>query len=146
MVIHPYNAENFNACVDIFRSNLERYFAEHELEDFLDFLENEAYGHPYFVLVIDGNVIACGGYEKGKDTVGMTWGMVKRSHHGQGWGRKLTTFRLKDIQIHHPDMPIMLDTSQHTKGFYEKQGFATHKVIKNGYAPGLDQYIMIKQT
>lgn len=34
---------------------------------------------------------------------------------------------------------VELDTSQHTRGFYERVGFRVERVVPDGYAPGLDR-------
>jgi hypothetical protein len=36
-----------------------------------------------------------------------------------------------------------MDTSQFTKGFYEKQGFKVLAIEKDGFKPGLDKYLII---
>jgi predicted GNAT family N-acyltransferase len=131
--------------VEIFISNLDKYFAAYELAYFKAFLENSAYGNPFYVLTEDYEVIACGGYEKEKEAITLTWGMVKRAYHGQGYGKELTLYRLNEIQSKYPGTPIQIGTSQHTKGFYEKQGFVTQEIEKDGYEPGLDKYIMMKK-
>ena len=143
MEILPFTKEYSDSCVEIFVSNLDKYFADHELDEFRSFLEHVAHCSTYFVLREKDQVIACGGYEKERDHVILTWGMVKREIHGQGYGKKLTLYRLNAIQSAFPDLPVKIDTSQFKKGFYEKQGFKTLAIEKDGYKPGLDKYIMI---
>lgn len=144
MTIKPYTKDKFDDCVEIFISNLDKYFAAYELAYFKAFLENAAYGNPFYVLVEDGDVIACGGYEKENEEITLTWGMVKREYHGQGYGKELTLYRLNEIGTNYPGITVKIDTSQHTMGFYEKQGFVTQEIEKDGYEPGLDKYIMVK--
>ena len=38
---------------------------------------------------------------------------------------------------------VSIDTSQHTVPFYERMGFRTTSVMRDGYAPGLDRCEMI---
>lgn len=145
MEIQPYSEDRYHDCMEIFISNLDQDFADYELGYFKGFLESSAYGNPYYVLLIDHKVIACGGYMRENEEITLTWGMVKRAYHGQGYGKELTLYRLHEIQANYPGTRIKIDTSQHTKGFYEKQGFVTQGIEKDGYKPGLDKYIMLKE-
>jgi hypothetical protein len=38
---------------------------------------------------------------------------------------------------------VALETSQHTFGFFEREGFVTEQITRDWYAPGLDRYEMI---
>jgi hypothetical protein len=61
IVIRKYNATDELSCLGIFDSNLPRYFAHEERPEFASFLKaSEA---EYFVAEIEGDVVACGGYE-----------------------------------------------------------------------------------
>ena len=142
MKIIPYTNEKYNECVEIFISNLDKYFADYELDYFKSFLENVANRNSYFVFVENNRVIACGGYEKEDREIELTWGMVKRSHHGKGYGRKLTLFRLNNIKIKYPGRTVKIETSQYTEEFYKKQGFKTQSIEKDGFTQDLDKYTM----
>jgi predicted GNAT family N-acyltransferase len=72
--------------------------------------------------------------------------MVRRDLHGQGYGQALTSYRLSVIKTKYPHSTIKIDTSQYSKGFYEKQGFVPQAFEKYGYAPGLDKYVMTCTT
>jgi len=37
----------------------------------------------------------------------------------------------------------ILNTSQHTQGFYARFGFEAEKVTPDGYAPGIDRWDMV---
>ena len=142
MEIKPYTKDRFKDCVEIFISNQDKFFADHELDQFKSYLSHEAFKTTYFVLLENNEVIGCGGYEKVEDEIILTWGMVQRDHHGQGYGKQLTIYRLNTIRSKYPNHKIKIDTSQFTKGFYEKLGFKVQNIIKDGYKPGLDTYIM----
>ncbi len=88
MEIKNYTKENFDQCVEIFNSNLDKFFADYELTEFESFLNQEAHKNSYFVLLENDDVVGCGGYEKGQDEIILTWGMVKRDLHGQGYGKQ----------------------------------------------------------
>lgn len=142
MIIESYNKAHFSQCVAIFDSNLGKYFAECERKYFTDFLEYHACRLPYFVVLVNDEVVACGGYELEGGCVTLSWGMVKRELHGQGFGSELVEYRLNRISREYSELPVKIDTSQHTQAFYEKQGFAIHKTIKDGYKEGLDKVCM----
>ena len=144
MEIKPYTKGNFDQCVDIFISNLDKYFADYEFAEFKSFLNQVAHISTYFVILENDEVVGCGGYEKEQDEIILTWGMVRRDLHGQGYGKQLTIYRLNAIKSKFPNYIIKIDTSQFTKGFYEKQGFKTQAIEKDGYKPGLDKYLMVK--
>ncbi len=143
MKIQPYSKENYDQCVEIFISNIDKYFAEYELAEFKTFLDYAATSGTYFVVIDEGVVVACGGFELFNEQMALTWGMVQRALQGQGYGKALTVYRLEAIRANHENVSVMIDTSQHTKGFYEKQGFVVQSVEKDGYDQGLDKYYMI---
>ena len=62
MEIKPYTQDKFDECVEIFISNLDKYFADYELEEFKSFLTQVAHKSTYFVLVENNEVIGCGGF------------------------------------------------------------------------------------
>ena len=82
MEIKPYTQDKFDECVEIFNSNLDKYFADYELAEFKSFLTRVAHRSSYFVLLENHVVLACGGYEKDQDEIILTWGMVKREFKG----------------------------------------------------------------
>ncbi len=52
---------------------------------------------------------------------------------------------LNAIKMKYPKSTINIDTSQFTKGFYEKLGFKIQVIEKDGYGPGLDKVLMVKK-
>lgn len=114
---------------------------------FVDFLDGPVLKRPYLVLRIQDDVIACGGLqvlETGK-TAFLSWGMVAQPYHGKGIGRILTEARLNLARETTGITKVTLNTSQHTKGFYEKFGFVPVKSTPDGYGPGLDRWDMALQ-
>lgn len=153
MKIRPYSPTDRTACLDIFNSNLPRYFAPEELDLLINWLnakdKNEtAYksniAEHFYVLETEGTVNACGGfYIDNNHHAKMTWGMVHNGLHGTGLGKALLLDRLKEIGKLYPGCSVALDTSQHTYGFFEKLGFKVTKITKDGYGEGLDRYDMV---
>jgi GNAT superfamily N-acetyltransferase len=76
------------------------FFADHELNEFSDDLnarEKMAFPErwPYFVLVTNDLVRACGGYAVNKQQEAtLIWGMVHRDEHRQGLGSHLLKHRI----------------------------------------------------
>ncbi len=143
MKILKYSEIHRESCLDIFQSNLDKYFADSELKEFEKYLDSIAISESYFVVLKENEVVACGGYERSGKTVGLCWGMVHRNFHGHSIGTFLLEKRLETIAEKYGHCEVMIDTSQHTQGFYEKSGFSVKQTVKNGYAEGLDTVYMI---
>ena len=138
-----FTAADREACLAVFDSNVPDYFHDAERVEFAAFLA--ALPGPYLVLVdTDGVVVGCGGYARvaGTGRADLCWGMVSNSAHGKGLGRALTQARIDRVLADPTVTEVVLNTSQHTVGFYERLGFETVAVIPDGFAPGLDRYDM----
>jgi [ribosomal protein S18]-alanine N-acetyltransferase len=138
MTFREYQTRDKEACLELFRSNMPKYFAPHEEAEFASYLENPGY---YFVLEEVG-ILGCGGYALVEAQAFLTWGMVHNSQHGTGAGKRLLLERLNLLSQHSKAKEVLLDTSQHTFGFFEKLGFVTTKLTEDGYALGLNRYDM----
>lgn len=140
VLVRAYAEEDRDGCLRVFDSNIPRFFRVAERAEFAAFLG--ALPGPYAVLVADKNeVLACGGYavRANEGIASLCWGMVRADLHGRGLGGALARLRLEVVR-HDPRVRrILLNTSQHTVGFYERLGFRVTAVEKNGYAPGLDR-------
>lgn len=143
--LRPYRPGDRAACLAVFDTNTPRFFAPAEREDFRGFLE--AGPDDYFVLEDspeDGpEVVGCGGVFVRGGEGGLCWGMVARDRHRQGLGSVLLRKRLALLAEHRPEVEaVVLDTTQHSRGFFARFGFEVVKVTPDGYAPGLDRYDM----
>lgn len=134
-----YHPSDRTACLEIFRSNVPLYFAAGDEAEFLGFLDNLP--GPYIVMEKGPEIIACGGYglEPSTGTASLCWGMVRQDQHRQGLGRFLLETRLRHMTEVGQVRWVLLNTSQHTQGFYEKYGFRLLRKIPNGYGDGLDR-------
>ncbi|MCG8575531.1 MAG: GNAT family N-acetyltransferase [Flavobacteriales bacterium] len=143
MTIREFKPSDHNACIQIFQKNLGIYFAMEELALFQNWLYNHS-EYPYFVVQDGHKIIACGGIymDSRYAKAGLSWGMVDPKYHSKGIGTELTLFRLKLIREVYPNQHCFIETSQHTKGFYQKMGFQTKNITKNGLGKGLDKYYM----
>ncbi|WP_316816579.1 GNAT family N-acetyltransferase [Pedobacter nyackensis] len=143
MKILKYTPVFKERCIEIFESNMPKFFAAAELQLFIEFLDRDVDDN-YFVVEKDGAIVACGGIFLDKDTDegGLAWGMVHVSQHKTGIGKMLTEYRLNLLKEVYPGKVYKVDTSQYTAGFYLKRGFKTIEVIPDGFARGIDKYVM----
>lgn len=143
MQIRPYSIADRDACLNVFRSNVPRYFGVDEEAEFAAFLLDT--GGAYYVLLDGEQVIGCGGYHVSEDRLraGLTWGMVMRERHGAGLGRLLLIYRLGELWQHAPHAVVVINTSQHTAPFFEKHGFVSVQMTRDKFAPGLHEVIMV---
>lgn len=135
-----YTTADRHGCLAVFDSNVPEFFVPAEREQFAAFLD--ALPGPYLVVEGEAGVIlGCGGYAvtPGTTTADLCWGMIRREQHGTGLGRLLTALRLERVRSDAAVEAVALNTSQHTRGFYEHLGFRTEQVTPDGYAPGLDR-------
>ena len=146
--ITPYKSSDNIKCIEAFESNVPTFFAIEEKEEFKAFLsklENGSIQTKFFVVALNDEVIGCGGFGDKNNTsvVSLAWGLIHKNYHKQGFGEKLLRFRLERIKETVPNLPVIVDTTQFTSGFFEKFGFQTTKITNDYYADGLHRYDMI---
>lgn len=138
MNLRPYTETDLDAVVAIFRSNIPKYFGPGEEPGLREFLVDPC-REDYFVWEVDGDVIGAGGIALNEDdTVSLCWGMIRSDHLGQGLGKQMTEFRIDAAREKHPTLPLVISTSQHTRGFYERFGFRLTHHEPDGFGPGID--------
>lgn len=138
MNFRKYTENDEENVVAIFRSNIPKYFSQGEESGLRNFLA-DVRSAEYAVIENDGEIVGAGGIALNEDeTVSLCWGMVRKDFIGKGLGKQLTEFRINLSQEKFGNLPIVISTSQHTQGFYEKFGFKLIERIPNGFAPGLD--------
>ena len=140
MNIRKYQADDLDALVAIFRSNIPKYFTPEEEPGLYSFINDRL--DDYYVVEVGGEVVGAGGIALNADidpqTVSLCWGMVREDHLGTGLGKALTEFRIQLAQEKYPGLALTIGTSQHTEGFYQKYGFKTVEHTPDGYGPGID--------
>lgn len=142
MKIIPFQDKYKTECLAIFKSNVPKYFAEYEYDDFSKWIDTEQ-AKDYLLLEDNNELVGCGGtfIDDEKKECGFAWGMIHQDHHGKGYGTFLSEYRINVLK-QNSRYPIRLCTSQHTKAFYERLGFETYSFKKNGFSEGLDRYDM----
>jgi hypothetical protein len=138
MELRPYNHEDLESVVELFRSNIPKYFGPSEEPGLREFLAAPSAGE-YYVAEIEGIIVGAGGIAPNDDgTVSLCWGMLRADHIGKGLGRLMTEFRIQKSREKFGSCPLVISTSQHTQGFYEKFGFALTSHEPDGFGPGID--------
>ncbi|MDZ3832565.1 MAG: GNAT family N-acetyltransferase [Sphingopyxis sp.] len=144
-ITRPYRPSDKTACLALFDSNVLQFFASSERADFADFLDQKEIEQCYLVLVDGARIVGCGGHMTTGDgqSAMLCWGMVDRTRHGSGLGTSLVEARLDAIFRVPGVHRVLIDTSQHSQGFYARLGFRVVKITLDGYAPGLDRWDMM---
>lgn len=142
MIVEPYSNSYRDQCIDVFISNQDRYFDESELIYFKEFLSDEVFNIKYYVVSEGKKILGCGGYSLSNGAVYLRWGMVSRSNHRAGVGSLLLQHRINHVKKSLGSIPIKLDTSQHTAGFFKKFGFEIEEEEENGFGSGLHKVSM----
>ena len=146
MNLRTYTAVDRAACLALFDGNVPEYFLAIERAEYATFVDDER-NRPYFVLEDEcdgGRIVGCGGYllvEKGREAW-LSWGMVARDRHRQGLGRMLLLARLHRLCRLGSVRLVRIDTTQHSRGFFERHGFAAEHVTEPGYGPGMHRVDM----
>ncbi len=140
MLFRVYQSTDTVACLELFDSNTPAFFAPSEREEFVAYLAEAPH---YFVLVHNQRIVGCGGLEEIRDrTWVLCWGMVDRNLHRQGLGKALLLGRLDWIRQQPNASVVHLDTTQFSRGFFERFGFVATSITANGYAEGFDRVDM----
>jgi len=154
MEIKQYTKGHHKSCVEIYKSNTPRYFTVDEWKGLEIWLNGQDEGRIayknteaeyFYVIGENGAVVGCGGFYvvTGALIANLVWGMVHSSFHNQGLGKKLFEYRIGQIKLKYPQHHIILDTTQHTYKFFEKQGFSIMQIRKDFYDVGLHRYDMM---
>lgn len=147
-IIRPYHQTDRSGCVDAFKTNVPQFFTEDEITDFENFLvklESGTIQTRFYVVEENNTIIGCGGFGDKDNTgaISLAWGLVHKDFHKKGFGEKLLSHRLEQIKKYFPGVPVVLDTTQYSYGFFEKYGFVTTKITNDFYATGMHRYDMV---
>lgn len=135
--MREYKPDDLESVVQVFRTNIPKYFGLGEEVGLRDFLRDLS--EDYYVVEVEGEIVGAGGIALNDDnTVSLCWGMVRSDKLGTGLGKKLTEFRIEKSRGKFGDLPLVISTSQHTQGFYEKFGFRLIEHTPDGFGFGID--------
>lgn len=141
-MIREYSPSDKTAVINFLRLNTPKYFAPDEEQDFSEYLDK--YREEYFVVETQGEVIGAGGinYVDGGKTARISWDVFHPKAQGNGWGTKLTDYRIERIKRNPSVEGICVRTSQMAYTFYEKCGFELKEIVPDYWAKGYDLYNM----
>lgn len=145
--IRQYNKNDKQHCLDTFKSNVPDFFSENEIADFEAFLNRLETGIPktqFFVIEDENRIVGCGGFgdKDNKNIISLAWGHIHKNEHKKGLGQQLLTHRLALIKQMYSHLPILIDTTQFSYGFYKKNGFRLLNITENYYTEGMHRYEM----
>ncbi|RYE24894.1 MAG: GNAT family N-acetyltransferase [Sphingobacteriales bacterium] len=152
MNIRSYTPADRQRCMEIFESNVPKYFTLPEREQFEFWLNWQDKGvhayldsiaELYYVIEDNYEIVGCGGLGVDRVHAILAWGMVDNKYHGKGYGRALLEYRLNIWSEQYSNYPMILDTSQYTYTFFEQYGFKITKITDHGYTEGLHRYDML---
>jgi len=138
--VRSYTPQDRVACLAIFDGNTPDFFAPFERAEFAAYLDTASAN--YLVLeTATGVIIGCGGYyvKPVGGVAGLAWGMVDRAWHKRGFGRVLLEARLALLRSSPDAELVRVNTSQNSRGFFERCGFRVLRVVPSGYAQGIDR-------
>lgn len=142
LIFHPYTSDYRKNCLDVFRSNVPKFFHEAEINEYTNYLDNYV-SNNYWCCFNEDSFLGAGGIWVRPDGIGrLVWGMIRFDKHRKGFGRQLIQFRLKKLASISLVEIIQLDTSQHNTEFYKRFGFRELSVKQDFYGPGLHSYEM----
>ncbi|THF71925.1 GNAT family N-acetyltransferase [Deinococcus sp. Arct2-2] len=144
-LIRPFNSADTTMCLALFDSNIPTFFTVQERADFEAYLLSPG---AYWVVEQAGELVACGGvwqnFGRPERRAGLAWGMVRRDLHRSGFGSLLLRHRLSALRDM-GELQCWIDTSQHSAPFFARHGFQETKRTPDGYGPGLDEVVMVRE-
>lgn len=140
MIIREYAGSDKNRILELLRLNTPEFFSPNEEKDLSYYLDNEA--DNYFVLVMEGKIVGCGGFNLTEDgkTAKISWDIFDQGYQGKGLGSALTRFRIEKIKENKQVKTLSVRTSQLVYPFYEKFGLRLREVVKDFWDEGFDLY------
>lgn len=141
-MIRPLRNEDKHRLLQLQRLNTPQYFHESEEKDYAHYFDHEV--KDYFVAEHEGRIIGAGGinYFPYLKEARISWDMIDPASHGKGIGKQLTLHRIAHIKKNSAYEFIIVRTSQHASGFYDKLGFKLTSTEKDYWAKGYDLYVM----
>lgn len=142
LTFKPYTAERHDECIELFKSNVPKFFDASETDDYSNYLKQHG-GEDYWCAFIQNQLVGAGGIFVRPNGVGrLVWGMIRQDLHRKGYGKQLIVFRLKKLASIPGVETIQLDTTQYNPGFFRRFGFCEVSVKENFYCPGLHSHEM----
>jgi N-acetylglutamate synthase-like GNAT family acetyltransferase len=129
--IREYQADDLEACLEVYRSNTPDFLSPEGLANFTEFLE---LGTSYYLVVEhDGEIVGCGGLELvgDSDAATLVHGMIHGEYHRRGFGATLLAARLALLEVDDRPVDVWAQTNVTSMPFYGRFGF-TYNADHNG--------------
>jgi len=141
-IIRPYQNNDFQDVMDIFKTNVPDYFDASEIQELSNYLLHEI--EDYFVIISNDKIVGAGGinYDNDNITARLSWDFLDKHIQHKGAGTVLTQFRIQHVLKLKHIQKLIVRTSQFADGFYTKQGFQVKERVKDYWAPGFDMIFM----
>ncbi|MEO1262848.1 MAG: N-acetyltransferase [Bacteroidota bacterium] len=148
MEFQPYQIKHKTRIVEIFRSNCPKYFDVADEKYLVDFLDNYA-DNNYLVVLKNRKIIGCGGHYTKDNFHGIAWVMFERNSIGVKELLKVADSFYLEIEqriiAENKHFDVRINTTQLMEKMFNRYGFRTFEIIKDGFGQGLDEYKMKKQ-
>ncbi len=145
-MLHPYNPSRKLELIQLFKTNVPKFFDPSEVHDFETYLEDN--GSDYFTIEVENKLVGgIGIYINNEEANGgITWIFINPSMSGKGIGKKAVDHCLEILSANHRLKKLVINTSQHAFGFFEKFGFSLVEIKKNYWGKDLDLYKMERKN
>lgn len=140
--IRAFTDADREQVLHLFDLNTPAFFGTEEREDLVLYLEQKR--EDYFVLLVDGQLLGCGGVNYKEKQAWISWDIIDPRYHGQGFGKLLLDFRLQRIRERNQEKTIRVRTSQHAFRFYLKSGFYLTEIREDYWSQGIHLYDMLQ--
>lgn len=113
MLIRPYKTTDTDALTKVFLLNTPKYFAQHELDEFLNYLKT-SHATTYFVVENNNRIIGGAGYEIRKDDNSgrINWIFLHPEFQNTGIGKKVTEQIIQLLKTNKTINKLIVRTSQ----------------------------------
>lgn len=141
----PYNPNDKPFLTEIFNLNVPVYFAPHELNEFLSYLEIKS--ETYLCIYYQNKIVGGVGYDyKEEDKSGrINWIFVHPDYKAHGLGKEAVEFCIAKLREDARVEKLIVRTSQLAYTFFESFHYKLVKTEKDYWAVGLDLYLMERE-
>ena len=113
------------------KSNVPQYFAESEIVEFMDYLNEHA--EHYYVYEDHGTIIGSGGinYFLDEGVARISWDIIHPAHQNRGIGKQLVLYRINEIKKIPKIKFVIVRTSQMVYPFYCEDSLHIPQLLKD---------------